>query len=455
LGDEEGGFLHSQTYNSGFGPFDITAGDFDLDRDLDLAIVNFMGDDITVYHGNGTGEFFDRQDYAVGDQPYCITTGDFDLDGDIDLAVTNIGDDNVSVLYNNGNGWFGEQRREDFEVGDGPLGIVAGDFNGDDTQDLAVTNIAGDSISILISDGNGGFLPQRTYSVGDGPSMIVTGDFNADNAIDLALTNTYELNFSVLLNDGKGRFSNRKDYYVGEHPFSIATGDFNNDGDLDLAVSHETGWDEFINIYLGDNTGGFWVHQVIDIGSAVWDINTGDFDHDGILDLAIALPNNVNCVCILMGDGTGGFGNRHDIPIEENPIQIVTGHFDSNNLNLPPTTPMINGSISGKTGEVYTYTLVTDDPEGDDVSYLIDWGDHVSPTWSDFQPSGNYYSVSHKWRRTGTYMIQVKAKDIYGARSGRTTLEVSFPRTSRSAGSYWYRFSDMYLILQKILISIL
>ena len=43
--------------------------------------------------------------------------------------------------------------------------------------------------------------------------------------------------------------------------------------------------------------------------------------------------------------------------------------------NNPPEKPKIDGKTSGKVGNSYSYVFTSIDPDGDQVSYFIDWGD--------------------------------------------------------------------------------
>jgi PKD repeat protein len=97
--------------------------------------------------------------------------------------------------------------------------------------------------------------------------------------------------------------------------------------------------------------------------------------------------------------------------------------------NHPPNPLDITGPPSGKAGTSYTYTFTSTDPDGDDVSYYIKWGDEDVTDWTTPQSSGSPgYSESHTWSTQGSYTIEAKAKDTYGAESDWATLSVSMPK---------------------------
>ena len=55
--------------------------------------------------------------------------------------------------------------------------------------------------------------------------------------------------------------------------------------------------------------------------------------------------------------------------------------------NIAPNAPSIDGQTQGNTGTSYDYILNAVDPDGDDVKYIIDWGDKNSDE-TDFNASG-------------------------------------------------------------------
>ncbi len=95
--------------------------------------------------------------------------------------------------------------------------------------------------------------------------------------------------------------------------------------------------------------------------------------------------------------------------------------------NLAPEAPSIDGQTQGNTGTLYDYILNAVDPDGDDVKYIIDWGDENSEQ-TDFNASGENVTLSHSWSEKGTYIIKVKAEDKFGLVSLETELEVTMPR---------------------------
>jgi hypothetical protein len=89
--------------------------------------------------------------------------------------------------------------------------------------------------------------------------------------------------------------------------------------------------------------------------------------------------------------------------------------------NRPPSAPTITGQTSVGAGTSYNYNFISTDPDGDMISYYIDWG-NMAPSWTTpFIPEGPPgYDELHSWSY-GFYWIQAKAKDSCGAESTGTT----------------------------------
>jgi hypothetical protein len=95
--------------------------------------------------------------------------------------------------------------------------------------------------------------------------------------------------------------------------------------------------------------------------------------------------------------------------------------------NHAPEAPTIQGPSSGTPGTSYNYSVVATDPDGNDISYYIDWGDGTNSGWLGPHQSAEEIVASHTWNKRGSYTIRAKAKDVYGMESAWGTLKITMP----------------------------
>jgi hypothetical protein len=102
------------------------------------------------------------------------------------------------------------------------------------------------------------------------------------------------------------QFETRSRFLTEETPYSIAVGDFNHDGILDVAVAAVCCPNGGVSILLGNGDGTFRPAVNYAAGTSPTSLVAADFNHDGNLDLAVA--NSLSdYVSILLGNGDGTF----------------------------------------------------------------------------------------------------------------------------------------------------
>jgi hypothetical protein len=83
-------------------------------------------------------------------------------------------------------------------------------------------------------------------------------------------------------------------------------------------------------------------------------------------------------------------------------------------MTRPPEVPEApSGPVDGLINVKYTYSTCAVDPDNDQVYYQWDWGDGTQSEWLGPYVSGEITDALHSWDYSGTYEIQVKAKDIH------------------------------------------
>jgi len=88
------------------------------------------------------------------------------------------------------------------------------------------------------------------------------------------------------------------------NPWSVAVGDFNGDGIADVAIANYGS--NNVSVLLGNGDGTFRAAPTLAAGTNPWFVAVGDFNGDRVPDLAVANFGSDN-VSILLGNGDGTF----------------------------------------------------------------------------------------------------------------------------------------------------
>ncbi len=186
-------------------------GDLDGDGDLDLVVGNGrtrfgpnpsdVGLLSQVYENLGDGVFADRSDVLTIEQRHgynwMFSLVDADGDGDLDMyqVLDFASYDWTNIMMRNDGDWvFTDVSEETYtNLSMDGMGLAVGDYNGDGIPDFAIPDWGPDSVSILESDGVGGWYEasatRGVFEDFDGGSVVGWGTefLDIDNDTDLDL----------------------------------------------------------------------------------------------------------------------------------------------------------------------------------------------------------------------------------------------------------------------------
>ncbi len=290
----------------------LVVADFNGDGKLDAAVTGRDYAEVDVLLGNGSGGLGAAISSPSSKNSFSLAGGDFNGDGKPDLASVDYMSNQVTVLIGNGNGTFATPVY--YTAGQSTYGVTVADLNGDGKPDIAVANNAssgGDSVSVLLNNGNGTFAAATTYAAGRGPRKVSTSDLNGDGKLDLIVANfgastpaPGTASLSVLLNNGNGTFAAATDYPTTDGTKFAGTyigigADLDGDAKPELVSGNNNGRTVGVRVGNGDGTFGAQTSYVSGqgTGSSPRSFVVADFNGDGKLDLAAAQSN------LTTGDG--------------------------------------------------------------------------------------------------------------------------------------------------------
>jgi hypothetical protein len=270
--------------------------------------------------------FLNSSNPATNPWPQSVAVADFNGDGKLDLAVpvysifTPLSD--VNILLGNGDGTF--KPGPAFPLtGQNVNNAAVADFDGDGKPDLALSLPDANQVQVLLGHGDGTFTPMPQISV-NGVFVVATGDLNGDGKADLVTVNVGPGTLSILFGNGDGTFTAAAPITLpGTGPGgealaaeSVVSGDFNRDGIPDLAVANgprfSQGAPGWVTILLGNGDGTFTAKaESPAAGGQPLFIVAADLNNDGIPDLVVSDMNSgypeLGNLTVLIGKGDGTF----------------------------------------------------------------------------------------------------------------------------------------------------
>ncbi|MFQ5454793.1 MAG: FG-GAP repeat domain-containing protein [Nitrospirota bacterium] len=459
-------------------PYSLAFGLLDKDSFIDIAAVNSSSNSISIFFGDGNAGFTESAEspITVGSVPEEMVITDFNLDGFPDIAVVNSGSNDVTILLGMRNNRFNPAVNYTSGV-TAPKGITQGDFNGDGFADIAIADSGNGGVSILLNDGDGGFGEPTLIGVSSLPEDIAAADFDNDDILDLAIASTGSNEIIILKGDGTGNFisdlSSQVEplgqYPTGDSPTEMVIGDFNRDKFLDVAVVNSgsnnvsillctvivqvpNGEDTFRDCGAGGTGGGSTTDLVeaegspYSVGGNPVSIISGDFNENGILDLAVVNLDSTgdNAVSILTGNGDGTFAQPYSLPAGSKPTSILSVDLNRDNrLDLIVANSASNSIsiLSGGGVPLNNIAMEATDKEGNivgDVRYFDASGSDIDSSLTATTDSGRFIifniPINFVEQQTPPDIIMVRASSggkgnsivtVYSKSLSYTTIDIS------------------------------
>ncbi|MCO6455820.1 MAG: VCBS repeat-containing protein [Pirellulaceae bacterium] len=310
LGDGSGGFSEPQLLDSALGPVRVVLADLDNDGTVDAITANSNARSVSVHPGDGSGGFLARTDYNLGQRALDLAVADVDGDDDLDVvASTNfqntVDDHKLFLLRNDGTGSLAVELIRDQHPANS---VVLFDLNRDQRMDILT---GGDNGLRWLEGIDQGFAAPVTLASGIAPEGIVVQDVNGDQFADIVTRSIFPSVVSVLLGSQDGTFVRQADLNVAFSAFysRLTTSDINGDGLPDLVTGAT---DNYLGMHLNNGDGSFGARSSVPTGDFPTQLDVGDVDGDGELDLLVVNAGARN-VSFLLGGGTGQFPERRDL----------------------------------------------------------------------------------------------------------------------------------------------
>jgi len=217
--------------------------------------------------------------------------GDFDNDGFKDLAyLSQVLPNAAHIIYHNVNNVFTPVAQH-FPYLYNPAACW-GDLNNDGFDDLVVCGLDSsfcDTTFIYQSMGNGTFVSVPHSIPGMTAGSVDLADYNNDGLKDIAITgigNPGHLAY-IYKNMGGMVFNDIQVNITGIHFGELKWGDYDNDGLKDLAVTGQAGNDVYLRLYHNMGNDTFELEPFL-LGGGIGTVDFIDYDNDGLQDLLVS-----------------------------------------------------------------------------------------------------------------------------------------------------------------------
>lgn len=225
----------------------------------------------------------------------------------------------------------------DFATNTNPNAITWADIDGDGKLDMIVANSNSANVSVYRNTGSTGtiaFAAKIDFTTAASPLALFAADIDGDGLIDIVTANSTANSISVLKNTstaGSISFASKIDFTTASTPGSITGGDFDGDGLIDIAVANRSS--NSVSVFRNTTSAGaISFASKVDFTTAgnPYSIATGDIDGDGKIEIAVTnrSSNSISVFKNTSSSGTISFAAKTDFTSGSDPVSIAIGDLD-------------------------------------------------------------------------------------------------------------------------------
>lgn len=289
------------------------------------------------------------QDFAVGDGPTAVMAGDFDGDGTDDVVVANKAEDTVTFFHGAPGGL---ERRGHWTVhyatavegARSPVALGRGDVDGDGIVDLVVANESSNTVTLFRGTREGIEECTDEVEVGRKPVALTCGDVDGDGLVDIVVASQTSRSVTVLRRVG-GELESRVPVEVSGRPQALLGGDYDDDELSDIVVITQNPNTVVLLRGSGTTESGLVATPAIDVGGSPEALTSGDHNADGFLDVVVITQNPDSVVFLRGTDGRLEQSEGDTVEVGGRPVAAISVDQDQDGFEDVVVANLLSGEV--------------------------------------------------------------------------------------------------------------